>query len=65
MAKINPIQLQKHLHGVNYPASKQDLLDAAKKNGADDDATSTLQNLPDEKFQTPADVSQAVGKLND
>lgn len=64
MAKANPIQIQKHLHGVDYPASKQDLLAAAKKNKADDETVSFLKKLSDEKFETPADVSKAIGQLN-
>jgi hypothetical protein len=31
MAKVNPIQLQKHLKGMDYPASKQDLINYAKQ----------------------------------
>jgi hypothetical protein len=61
--RMNPIQLQKYLKGVDYPASKADLLKAAEGEGADDNVRSTLQKLPDETFQTPADVSQAVGKI--
>lgn len=64
MAKVNPIQLQKHLKGVDYPASKQDLIKHAKQQGADEDACSTLEQLPDEQFETPADVSKAVGDIN-
>lgn len=65
MAKINPIQLQKHLKGVNYPASKQDLMDAAEENGADDDVRSMLDELPDEEYETPAAVSKALGGVED
>lgn len=63
MAKVNPVQIQKYLAGVDYPASKDDLVKHAKEQGADDNVQQTLQQLPDQKFQTPADVSQAVGKL--
>lgn len=31
--QINPIQLQKFLKGVDYPAGKQALLENAKKGG--------------------------------
>jgi len=65
MAKINPIELQKHLKGVNYPASKQDVIDKAKENGADQELQSALENLSDEQFETPADVNKAIGELND
>lgn len=63
MAKVNPVQLQKHLKGVNYPASKQQLIDRAKQQGADEKAISALEQLPDQEFDTPTEVSQAVGAL--
>ncbi|MDQ3539905.1 MAG: DUF2795 domain-containing protein [Chloroflexota bacterium] len=64
MAKINPIELQKHLKGMSYPASKQDVIDKAKENGADQELQSMLENLSDDQFQTPADVNKAIGDIN-
>lgn len=63
MAKANPIQLQKHLKGMNYPASKQDLIQHAQKHGADDNAMSVFEQIPDEDYETPADVSKAIGDI--
>lgn len=63
MAKVNPIQLQKHLKGVDYPASKEQLVQHAQKQGADDNAISVLQQLPDEEYESPTDVSEAVGEI--
>ncbi len=63
MAKINPIQLQKHLKGVDYPASKEELIEHAKKQGADDNAISALEQLPDQEYDSPTDVSEAVGDI--
>lgn len=60
MGTLNPIELQKALKGVKYPASKDDLVKAAESNGAGDDIKSALQGLNDEHFNTPADVTQAV-----
>ncbi len=65
MAKINPIELQKHLKGMSYPASKQDVIDKAKENGADQELQSMLEGLSDDQFQTPADVNKAIGDIND
>jgi predicted outer membrane protein len=65
MAHVNPIQIQKYLKGVDYPASKQALLEKAKSLGADENICRSLEQLPDEDFQTPADVSQAFGRLPD
>lgn len=61
---VNPIQIQKFLKGVDYPASKAALIENAKNLGADENVCSSLEQLPDEDFQTPADVSQAFGQLS-
>jgi uncharacterized protein DUF2795 len=63
MAKVNPIQIQKFLKGVDYPADKATLLKKATDEGADDDVRSVLQRLPDKRYDTPADVSEAMGKI--
>lgn len=59
MAHANPIQIQKFLKGVDYPAKKAALIENARKLGADDKVCASLDELPDEEFQTPAEVSQA------
>lgn len=64
MAKVNPIQIQKYLKGIDYPARREDLVQRAKDEGADDNVCSMLEQLPDEEFDTPADVSKAIGALN-
>jgi uncharacterized protein DUF2795 len=63
MAKANPIQVQKFLSGMDYPAGKDEIVDHAKKQGADDNIMQTLEQLPDESFETPADVSKAIGQI--
>ena len=63
-AKANPIEVQKFLEGVGYPAGKQALVQEAKRQGASDEVRSTLERLPDEQFETPTDVSEAIGKLS-
>lgn len=63
MAKINPIQLQKHLKGMDYPASREKLVKQAQQNGADDNAISVLEQLPDNEYGSPTAVSQAVSSI--
>ncbi len=63
MAKVNPIQLQKALKGVNYPADKKELLEAAKRNGGDQNVADTLSQLPERQYQKPSDVSKALGDM--
>jgi trehalose-6-phosphatase len=60
---VNPIQLQKHLLGLDYPASKQEVVQHARQRGADQDALSTLESLPRDRFDTPSEVSEALDDL--
>lgn len=58
---ISPAEIQKHLRGVEYPATKEDLLNAARENGAPEDILSSLENLDTEEFGGPQDVMKAYG----
>ena len=62
MAKVNPVHVQKFLGGLDYPASKEDLMKRAEQEGADQEVRSILEQLPDHTYETPADVSKAIGE---
>jgi len=55
-----PIELQKYLGGVDYPATKDDLVRVARQNGAPDDLVSDLENADRDSFDGPTAVSSAV-----
>ena len=61
--KANPFEVQKFLDAVGYPASKRELVREAAEQGADTSVRSTLNQLPDKQFDTPAQVSAAISKL--
>ena len=63
MAKVNPIQLQRFLGGIDYPTDKENLVRHARSHGADEDVLRTLRELPMERFNSPNDVSEAVGNM--
>lgn len=63
--KTNPIQVQKFLKGIDYPCQKEDLIKHAKKNGADELVISTLNKIKEDEFETSADVSKAIGNIED
>ena len=63
MAKENPVQVQKFLGGLDYPATKQDIVKKAEREGADENVRSTLEQIGDRNYETPAAVSQAIGKV--
>jgi hypothetical protein len=56
----NPIQIQKFLGGVDYPANRDTLVATAKKSGADADVIQALESLPEKEYESPASVSKAV-----
>jgi sporulation protein YlmC with PRC-barrel domain len=62
--KANPIEVQKFLEGVGYPTRKAELVREAERQGADEGVRSTLERIRDEKFDSPADVSEAIGRLS-
>ena len=64
MAKVNPVQVQKFLGGLDYPASKEDLIKHAQQKGADEHVRSTLERLPDRNYEAPPDVSKAIGEIH-
>jgi hypothetical protein len=61
---VNPIQLQKFLGGIDYPTHKQDLIKTAQKHGADQNVLNTLKSLPRDDFNSPNDISEAIGDLH-
>ena len=55
-------EIEKALKGINFPASKQDLVQQAKQNNASQDVIQTIQKLPQDRFNSPTDVQKAWGQ---
>jgi Protein of unknown function (DUF2795) len=58
----NPIEVQRYLRGVDYPASKDDLASTAEGNGAPGDLVERIRGLQRERFDGPDDVMEAFGR---
>lgn len=56
----NPIQVQKFLGGLDYPVSKNTIVDTAKKNGADKEVLDALGRIPDREYDAPTAISKAI-----
>ncbi|HEY2277555.1 MAG TPA: DUF2795 domain-containing protein [Streptosporangiaceae bacterium] len=67
----SPALVQRHLHGMHYPASKEDLVNYARSQCSDSNhpdsecerVVQALNRLPDQQYQRPTDVSKAFGEL--
>jgi hypothetical protein len=53
LGKSNPIQLQRFLKGMDYPASNDELVHRAKDNGADETVLEALRALPGPSVRWP------------
>jgi Protein of unknown function (DUF2795) len=62
-AKAHPVHVQAFLEGVGYPTDKQKLVSEAKSQGADREVRDTLERLPRKRFESPTEVSEAIGQL--
>jgi hypothetical protein len=60
----NPVQIQKFLHGLDYPVTKQKILETAKKEGADDNVMDALNQIPDQDYESPITISREIGNLS-
>jgi hypothetical protein len=57
---VDFIRVQKYLSGIDYPATRDQLVQHAESNGADQEALEALRAIPDQEYDGPNKVSQAV-----
>ena len=58
----SPANVSFHLKGIDFPAGKQDLASQAKKNGAPPEVLDAIDRMPEDDFQSMADVMKAYGE---
>lgn len=63
MPEARPEQIDRLLASVEYPASKDDLLERARSRRTAQAVRSLLEQLPAQQFDAPATVRQALEKL--
>jgi hypothetical protein len=55
---FNPDDAQRYLEGINYPASKEEVINAAEQNGAPDTMTRMLEGLSRPEFSGSEEVME-------
>lgn len=60
-----PANIMKHLKGINFPASKSDIISHARSGaGPDTDSVIDILNkIDDGRYDSPAEVMHQVGKI--
>ncbi len=59
----NLIEIQKHIGGLDYPVSREDLIRRAQEEGASTEMLEALRSLPPEHVNSPMHVSEAISEL--
>jgi len=62
-SQANPVEVQRFLEGVGYPTRKDRLVQEARSQGASRDVRETIERLPERQFDSPTEVSEAIGSL--
>ena len=57
---VSPIDVQKALGGMDYPATKEQIVEHAQQHGGSDDVVEALKNIEDREYEGPSGVSSAV-----
>jgi len=60
MSLSDPSQLRTALSGVDYPASKEELVDQAEHNGAPDEVVAALRAVPPVDYANRSEVLASV-----
>ena len=64
MANVSTAGIEQVLGGVDYPVSKQELIEHAKNsNDSNQDVIDVLNQMPDREYNSPVDVNKEVGKI--
>ncbi|HEX6959157.1 MAG TPA: DUF2795 domain-containing protein [Ferrovibrio sp.] len=64
IADISPAEITRHLKGIDFPVTKDGLVEQARENGADEMVAELLDALPDREYDDMADVMEAYDRLN-
>lgn len=57
---VSPIDIQKALSGMDYPAKKDAVVSHAESQKASDEVLEALRGIKEQEYDTPAAVSKAV-----
>ena len=60
----SPANVSHHLKGIGFPASKRDLIQHARRNGAEGAVLEVLEAFPEDEFGSMAEVVKAYGEAD-
>ena len=61
---ISPQDLPRYLEGIDFPANRMDILQAARQHHADPKMIEELEKLANEEYESLDEVVEEYGKLH-
>lgn len=63
MANFNPVEIEKALGGMDFPADKEAILNKARENGAGEEEMGALEGLPEREYNSPTEITEALSEV--
>ena len=60
MGRADFVRVYRFLRGIRYPATKQQLMDRARSNQADEEALDSLRCMPEREYSGLDEVSRVI-----
>ncbi len=54
--------ITRYLKGIDFPAEKEELVQQARDNDADEEVINALEDLDDREYESMADVMRSISK---
>ena len=60
---ITQVEIQEYLSEMDYPTSKQDIIDYVLEHNAPNEVIDLMIRIPDRQYNKPSDVTKAIDNL--
>ena len=55
---VAPVDFEKYLKGLRYPANRDAIVNQARENGADDKVLNFMSHFPDQEYSGPVEIQR-------
>ncbi|MBW1989205.1 MAG: DUF2795 domain-containing protein [Deltaproteobacteria bacterium] len=57
-------EIGRYLRNLNYPATREDIVQNATEQGADEELLDAMRRLPSRQYNAPVEINQALGDVS-
>jgi methionine salvage enolase-phosphatase E1 len=60
---LPPAQIGPFIKDINFPANKKEVIQHVQNSNADEEVVATLENLPNQKFNSSQELKRILGDI--